>query len=162
MIKNILKSFVLVTGVAVFLASCKKDEPIGGTATQNLANEWWVQIAIDGTPLVPDFFKIGTYNVSDNVTSKLWIDDFGNIWPFKIKVDADSKGQTFSVQNAASEYSNITVSVANGKILTNASKGPVSKAVTDSIYFEAVFSDDPGTTYQFTGYARTRFSEDDH
>jgi hypothetical protein len=34
--------------------------------------------------------------------------------------------------------------------------------VTDSIYFEAEFSDDPGTTYQFTGYRRTGWPEDDH
>ena len=143
MFRNIIKSFFITALFGLILAGCAKDEPIGGTATQSLNNEWWVQIMVDGSPVVPDYFKLGTYNTSDNASNKLWIDDFKQIWPFKIKVDADAKNQTFSGQNAASEYSNITVTITNGKVLTNAAKGPVSKAVTDSIYFEAVFSDDP-------------------
>jgi hypothetical protein len=46
--------------------------------------------------------------------------------------------------------------------LEKVAKGPVSKAVTDSIYFEAEFSDDPGEIYQLAGYRRTRWHEDDH
>ncbi|PWT95419.1 MAG: hypothetical protein C5B52_17900 [Bacteroidetes bacterium] len=162
MSRNIIKTFLAAALFGLILAGCKKDEPIGGTATQSLANEWWVQILVDGSPVAPDFFKLGTYNIATNVNNQMWIDDFRQIWPFKIKVDVNAEGKTFSASNAASEYSNITVTVTNGKVLTNAAKGPISKAVTDSLYFEAVFSDDPGTTYQFTGYARTRFSEDDH
>lgn len=74
----------------------------------------------------------------------------------------NAANQTFAATNAESLYSNIKVNLQNGKVLTGVSKGPVSQAVTDSIYFEAEFSDDPGTVYQIHGYARTRYVEDDH
>lgn len=70
--------------------------------------------------------------------------------------------KTFNANASHSQYSDITVNLQNGKVIAGASEGPFSKAVTDSIYVEAEFSDDPGTVYQLTGYRRTRFQEDDH
>lgn len=147
--------------ISFLITGCEKDEA-GGTATQNMAGEWWVQIKVGNSLVVPDYFKMLSYNTSANVANEMWLDDQEHIWPFKFKVSADQVAKTFIANNAKSLYSNITVTVLNGKVLSNASKGPVSKAVTDSIYFEAAFSDDPGTIYKFTGYARTRFAEDDH
>jgi hypothetical protein len=150
--------------MAIFFVACRKekDTDAGGTNTQALAGEWWVQIKVNNTPVVADYFKILTYNTTENVASKMWLDDHENIWPFKFKIDVDPAAKTFAAANATSTYTNITVKLANGKILDKVTKGPVSKAVTDSIYFEAEFSDDPGVTYQFTGYKRTRWPEDDH
>lgn len=92
----------------------------------------------------------------------MWLDDEEEIWPFKFEVDVNGANQTFSATGAESQYSNIKINLQNGKVLSDVSKGPVSQAVTDSIYFEAEFSDDPGTVYQIHGYARTRYVEDDH
>lgn len=158
-----MKKHILIAAIALLAFSgCSKDDEVGGTATQDIAGEWWVQISVDNTPVVPDFFKILTYNTAENVPDKMWLDDEGNLWPFKFKVNVNASAKTFSAEDAASTYSNITINLMNGKILKNASKGPLSKAQTDSIYFEAEFSDDPGIVYQLSGYKRTRFSEDDH
>ncbi|HYF31571.1 MAG TPA: lipid-binding protein [Chitinophagaceae bacterium] len=161
---KVLKFGFVIAVLAVMLSACRKenDADAGGTSMEKMAGVFWVQIKYQGTPLVPDYFKIITYNTSDNSTTKMWLDDQGHIWPFKFKVDVDLNSQTFSANNAASEYSNITVKLANGKLLTGVTMGPASKAKTDSIYFEAEFSDDPGTTYQFAGYRRTGWPEDDH
>lgn len=140
----------------------EKDTDAGSTATQAMAGAWWVQIKVNNTPVAADFFKILTYNTAENVAGKMWIDDQENIWPFKFKMDVDPIAKTFSATSAASTYTNITVKLANGKILEKVTKGPASNATTDSIYFEAEFSDDPGTTYQITGYKRTGWPEDDH
>ncbi|WP_276482766.1 lipid-binding protein [Paraflavitalea pollutisoli] len=152
----------LLLVAALSLAGCEKDEDIGGTAVEKMAGEWWVQLSINNTLVVPNYYRILTYNTADNSGSQFWIDDQQRLWPFKFKSDVNISGQTFSVTNATSEYSNIKITVQNGKVLTGVSKGPVSLAVTDSIYFEAQFTDDPGVTYQLHGYRRTRFSEDDH
>lgn len=157
-IKYILPVFM----AGIIVAGCEKDEDIGGTAVEKLAGEWWVQLSVDDNLVTQSFFSVMTYNTADNASNKMWIDDHEDLWPFKFKCDVDAANQTFSVTGATSEYSNITINVQNGKVLTGVSKGPVSQAVTDSIYFEAEFSDDPGVTYQIHGYRRTRFAEDDH
>ena len=161
---NFLKSISVLTIVATCFVACVKerDNDAGGTVTENLAGEWWVQIKQNNVAVVPNWFKILTYNTADNVATKMWLDDFEHIWPFKFKIDVDPVAKTFTAANATSTYTNITVKLANGKILEDITKGPVSKAVTDSIYFEAEFSDDPGEVYQFTGYKRTRWPDDDH
>lgn len=161
---NIFRLIPVLVIIAMFSIACVKerDNDPGGTATENLAGEWWVQIKVNNALIVPDYFKILTYNTAENSPTKMWLDDFEHIWPFKFKIDVDPAAKTFTAANAASSYTNITVKSATGKILEDVSKGPVSKAVTDSIYFEAEFSDDPGVKYQFTGYKRTRWPEDDH
>ncbi len=92
----------------------------------------------------------------------MWLDDEEAIWPFKFKVDVNAANQTFSATGAESLYSNIKVNLQNGKVLTGVSKGPVSQAVTDSIYFEAEFSDDPGTALSNTWLCPDPVCEDDH
>lgn len=144
------------------MAGCEKDEDIGGTAVEKLAGEWWVQISVEDDLIADAYFPVMTYNTADNMNNAMWIDDHEEIWPFKFKCDVNTAAQTFSATNATSLYTPITTNLKNGKVLTGVSKGPVSQAVTDSIYFEIEFSDDPGVTYQFHGYRRTRFAEDDH
>ena len=161
---TMLKSVSVLSLMAILFIACTKerDNDPGGTATEALAGEWWIQIKVNNALVAPGYFKILTYNTAENVGTKMWLDDHESIWPFKFKMDVDPVAKTFSAPNATSTYTNITIKMANGKILQNVTKGPVSNAVTDSIYFEAEFSDDPGTTYQFTGYKRTRWPEDDH
>lgn len=162
MIIRSIKLLLLVFTTSFIIAGCQKDEDIGGTSVEKLAGEWWVRLSVDGQLISQNFFPLLTYNTADNAGNKMWLDDEEAIWPFKFKVDVNAANQTFSAASAESLYSNIKVNLQNGKVLTGVSKGPVSQAVTDSIYFEAEFSDDPGTVYQIHGYARTRYVEDDH
>ena len=158
------KSASLILLITFFSVGCKKekDTSAGGTATQVLAGEFWIQLKQNNVPVVADYFKILTYNTAENIPTSMWIDDEEHLWPFKIKMIVDPVTKTFSAANAPSSYGNITVKLNNGKLLEKATKGPVSKVPTDSIYFEAEFSDDPGEIYQLAGYRRTRWHEDDH
>lgn len=162
MLSKYFRYLTLIIAAGITMVSCSKSEKVGETAVKAVAGQWWIQIGVDGSLIDPRYFTLLTYNTSDNSTNQFWLDDTETIWPFKFKSNLDLANKTFSVSNAASEYSGITITVANGKILEGVSKGPASGAVTDSIYFEAEFSDDPGTTYQFSGYRRTRFGDDDH
>ena len=159
-----MKSIYVFIALLLLGTACRKekDTDAGATATKEMAGAFWVQVKVDNVPVVPDYFKIITYNTSENIGTKMWIDDQETLWPFKFKIDVDPVAKTFSAADAVSTYTSITVKLANGKILDKVTKGPVTNTVTDSIYFEAEFSDDPGTVYQLTGYRRTGWPEDDH
>ena len=150
---------VLIFGTA-FIGACSKNLPdTGATTAVKVANEWWVTVD-DGTG-PGDPVKIATYNTASNPDS-IWIDDFGgNVWDMKFKVKVDLANFTFATQKSQNQNYNITVAIANGKILSKAAKSK-SGNITDSIYMEAEFSDDPGTKYIIAGHARTEFSEDEY
>lgn len=149
--------FTLLILSLISIGSCKKDPDPGGTAVQRMAGEWWLQL--DGAG---DYYHFSTYNTADNVSNQMWLDDLQNFYEMKGKVNVDLNNLTFSATGTANEYYDITFNVNSGVIIPNGSKGPVSKAVTDSISFVVEFSDDPGTLYHLSGYKRTRFAEDDH
>jgi len=144
------------------LSSCSKDLPDpGATKAVKMANEWWVTLTVNGEDLYGlGHQKIATYNSSENSDS-LWVDDYKNLWQFKCKALANFNDLTFATTNAQNEYYDITVNLANGKIFPGMG---VSKTgnVTDSIYMEAEFSDDPGTKYVISGHARTKWRDDDY
>jgi hypothetical protein len=148
----------MIFGAAVFVSACSKKADVGATTAVKVSNEWWVTLT-DATGS-SDPAKIATYNTASNPDS-IWIDDLENLWPFKCKVGIDLTNLTFSVQNAQNQYRNRKVSISNGKILPNAAKSKTGN-VTDSIYMEAEFSNDPGTKYIIAGHARTMFSEDEY
>jgi hypothetical protein len=149
--------------------SCKKEEVAGGTAVQDMAGEWWVQVQIintaDGSIVQPysdDYSSISTYNTSDNNPSEMWMDDAKSYYGLKAKVKVDYVNKTFTATDAPELYFGVTVTIKNGKIIKDGAIGPVSKDVTDAISYDAIFSDDATHTYQFKGYHRTKFSGDDH
>lgn len=155
---------IVIIGIGIFAAAlisaCGKNLPdTGATTAMKVSNEWWATLSQNGTPLTK-VLKIATYNTASNPDS-IWIDDLQNLWQFKVKANVDLTNMTFSTQKAQNQYYNITVNIANGKILPNAGHS-LSGNVTDSIYMEAEFSDDPGTKYVIAGTARTRFSEDEY
>lgn len=151
--------FVIVAGLAmVTFLSCSKKPDTGGTATQSVANEWWVTLS-DGTNTT-GHAPIATYNTAAN-TNEMWIDDEGNLWEFKVKASVDLSALTFKATNAQNEYYNITATITDGKIIRDAGRSKTGN-VTDSIYMKVEFSDDPGTIYTIAGHARTRFAEDDY
>ncbi|WP_316845248.1 lipid-binding protein [Pedobacter psychrodurus] len=161
------KYFYILTLFVLSISACKKDEPVGGTAVQDLSGEWWVQIDGEG-----DYYGISTYNTADNSSSQMWL-NLTNLWSpsttetifGKVNINLDSK--TFSGQNIANAGTypgGLTFTVTNGKVTPNGAVGPSSKATTDAIALDIVFSDDttPGTVYHLKGYHRTKFVGDDH
>ena len=167
--KQLIYSAIALT--AIIVTSCQKKPDVGGTATQKMANEWWVTLDQGTTKdaFSIGHFKIATYNSSSN-DNTIWVDDFENGWGFKIKTTADLNSLTFAAASGANnEYylpSNPTkfpktVKITEGKIIPNAGHSKTG-VLTDSIYFKVEFSDDPGTIYTMPGHARTKFAEDDY
>jgi len=147
------------------MAACKKDYVVGQTATPKTSNGWWVVLYV-GTTQLTDPALLSTYNTSFSADS-MWVDDLKNGYGFKSKVHLDYKAMTFSVTGSANSYFvgtpafPATVTITGGKVLPKAGHSRAGN-VADSIYMQAVFSDDPGTTYTITGTSRTGLIEDDY
>jgi hypothetical protein len=154
--------YAIMIALFMTLGSCQKDELIGGTAVQSMSGEWWVKYTVGTAPYSAAYFHFSTYNTAANLPTEMWLEDLHTFWDMKGKVNVDLSNQTFSATNTKNTYYDMTFTIKTGKVIPMGAKGPVSKAVTDSIYFEAEFSDDPGTTYKLSGYRRTRYAEDDH
>lgn len=158
--KKILISLSVV--LSIIAISCKKTLPdYGHTATEKASNGWWITFTLGGV----DVYNLGhqffsTYNTSLNPDS-IWIDDLGHTWNFKCKTAINYPALTFSTTSSQNTYYNDTVTIQNGKILLKAGHSK-SGNVTDSIYMEATFSDDPTDKYIISGTARTGFIEDDY
>ncbi len=156
-------SIVLLTAVVV-MGSCQKDYEPGATATVKASNDWWVNLFLDGAPLYSHPYAIHTYNTSTPTSDSLWFDDEdGNIWDFKFKCKLDYSTLTFGTENSVNQIDgyDIGITVTDGKILPLAGHSK-SGNPTDSIYMKVVFGDDPETTYEIQGTARTKFKEDQY
>lgn len=157
--------YLAVFMMALFVSSCTKDE-IGGTATQSLAGEWYVQanvVKADGTVMQDPYglgrFKINTYNTAANSADTLWINDNNNFWKFSVKCGCDLKNSTFAIKDAANHSGDpITINVTNGKVLTMAGKQN-NGAKADSITMDIEYSDDPGTIYRLEGVRYSGLTE---
>ena len=134
--------------------SCQKEE-IGGTATENLAGEWYVQAnVVENGEVIEDpyglgRFKIMTYNTSANNANEIWIDDVKNFWNFKVKATADNQ-----------RGDEITVNITNGKINKNGG-AQNNGSPADYITMDVEFSDDPGTIYRLEGVRYSGLVEND-
>jgi hypothetical protein len=155
------KKFIFIAIVLLAMAGCEKSFNPGATKAVKVANEWWVNLYLNGTPQYGTFAKITTYSTAANNDS-IWIDDLGNIWQFKVRALFNPDSLTFKATNAANYWPNypITVTIKNAKIMLNAAKSTTG-VVTDSIYFKVIFSDDATNTYEIKGTGRTMWSPDD-
>lgn len=168
--------YLIVALATLTLASCEK-EPVGGTATQKMAGEWYVQVQgvdADGAVLYedPDLFGIGnfwllTYNTAANDKDSLFIQDVdAAFWDFRVKVGCDLDKGTFSIKGGENlQYAPCNVDITNGKILYGAARTP-SGVPADSIVFDIAFDDDSyaGVYYdhlRVTGYRYTGMEADD-
>ena len=160
--RKLLYGTVLLGVIMIIASSCtkKSDYNPGTTNASKVANGWWCTMTVGGVDIGAGTFFLSTYNTADNKDS-IWIDDLGNSYQFKVKAKADMSALTFKTTGATNETYPITVDINGGKVLPRAGKSKAGN-VTDSIYFEAVFSDDPTTTYVVAGTARTGFIEDDY
>jgi hypothetical protein len=151
----------MLVGVMI-ITSCQKELEIGETATKKMAGEWFLRTSDDGGQTWGDYTHFSTYNTASNSSSEMWIDDLETFWQMKGKVNIDLNNKTFSGTDIQNEYYESTFTITDGKILEKAAKASGSKTVTDSLYFKATFSDDPGTEYILAGYRKTGFLEDEH
>ena len=147
--------------------ACQKEE-IGGTATESLAGQWYVEANMlddDGSVIEDPYgigrFQILTYNTSANTPNQIWVDDSKNFWNFKVKVNGDISSLTFNAAGAENQRGDeITVNITNGKILKN---GGVQNngSPADYITMDVEFSDDPGTIYRLEGVRYSGLEEND-
>jgi hypothetical protein len=149
--KRILFRYKFLFASLLFLIfSCQKMEytqefnwayPISG--------DWALQLEYGGH-VDPGPYFVKVYNSSIGQDS-VWIDDNGNIWPFKAKAKVDMKALTFSTSKYTSHPGASTedvVTISNGQIISK-----------DSIYFEAVFASDAGTVYKMYGHRAKSYEE---
>jgi hypothetical protein len=146
----LFKYKALLTALFIVLFSCQKlDYTKEFNWAYPLSGEWSLQLEYGGT-VYPGPYFIKVYNTSFGRDS-VWIDDNGNIWPFKAKAKADIQELTFSTTKYISHpgtNSEDIVTITNGKIINN-----------DSIYFEAEFESDAGTIYKMYGHRSTSYEE---
>lgn len=165
--------FAIIALAALTLASCEKD-PIGGTAVQALAGQWYVQVdgydTVGDSVVVPDFndgrFLLLTYNNSANDPDKLYVTDMGGFWDFTVQAACDVNTLTFGSKDTLDNESyDCKVALTNGKIVKNGIKTP-NGALADYIQFDINFDDDdlanygmPGVSYgQYFGFDVYRVS----
>lgn len=174
---KLLYMAVFLTGL-LLATSCKKDE-IGGTLAESMSGEWYVTVvAVDADDNLvysdDEFFGLGhihldTYNTSSNSVTEMWIDDNGNFWEFKGKVDIDMNAMTFSTSDSVQNlYYDMKFMIENGRILKGAATTP-SGMPADSIVFNVNFNDDTYpvdygfTSYRVAGYRYTGLvNDEDH
>jgi len=160
--KNIIINAIMLLLLVVVTSSCKKDQEIGGTAVQTLSGDWYVRVNNTGA-----YMALYTFNTSANVATEMWVQSTAlkagtTVIGVKGKVGVDVSNQTFSATNTANiattSSSIPTFSVANGRVVTNGTTGPVSKTPTDSISFDLIVN---GVTYKVEGYHKTGFMLDE-
>ena len=141
-----------ILSLAIF-ASCEK-APIESTATVALAGEWVVTIDAvdaDGNIKYEDPYGAGwdtrvwTYNTSDNVDNKIYLDDIENdedyrFWEYKVLLDCDLATLTFS-GDVTDQINEVNVKITGGKITINGTTTP-SGTPADKIEYYVVFEDD--------------------
>lgn len=134
--------------LALGFASCEKEE-IGGTAVQDMCGEWYVQVdGVDANgnvtyedPFGMGYFPLYTYNTNANVPTEMYVDDDGNFWAFRVKVNVDYANKTFNVSTGVDDYYGILVDIVNGSIVKDGAKSPAGYTA-DSISFMVAFEDD--------------------
>ncbi|MEL1245478.1 lipid-binding protein [Flavobacterium sp. DGU11] len=139
------------------------DYDAGGTKTQKLNGEFWIDIAdADGNVYVAHaLHKLYDMNGELVITDRVGSDDSFTGWYTEAVLDYDLENLTFSATDAENTADDSVVTITEGKILKGAGRSRTG-AVTDSIYFKAVFDYDPGTVLTFAGTRRTGFEEDEY
>ena len=151
--------------LCIAFVSCEKEE-IGGTATESLAGQWYVQAnMVENGQVIEDPYNFGrfhimTYNTAANNPNEIWIDDLGHFKKIKIKASADVNGLTFSASQAQNQSGNNTVNVTNGKITPNGGKQN-NGSPADYITMDVELSSESGVIYRLEGVRYSGLAEND-
>ena len=154
-----MRKYIFIIALALLaipaLTSCDvetKEEP-GGTAIEKMCGYWDVSYDIvDENGEVLDHYYDGilyTYNLVDNGTQYMWLDDQETFWAYKMIVNINYESRTFWCDwkdyDAAGTGQAI---ITDGKIVENGGVNEHGKP-TDSISFYIVFSDEDPDTQAF-------------
>lgn len=165
-----MKKIYLMTAIVLVigLASCENDVDPGQNAVMKLSNEWWGQIYVtDGSGDLTDtglgYQHLLTSSTASGTADSIFIDDFDGEMGLKAKIACNVNDLSFTTNDTPvlERYTDRTVTISNGKVYVLGGKS-TSGVTVDSIYFEVVFSDEPGTIYAVAGHGRTGFEEDEH
>ncbi|GGH44973.1 lipid-binding protein [Dyadobacter endophyticus] len=152
------------------MTSCDlgSEPALEGTKLQAMAGEWWVQLYAAGEDQGIGYHLVTTANTAENNETDLIVDDHGLLEPYdyppiKVISKVSLAGMTF---NASTDLPNLNtgasaVSILEGKIIKGAATTPGGNK-TDSIYVKFEFKEVPGEQYEYAGYRRTGFREDEH
>lgn len=151
-----MRKYIYIIALALLaipaLTSCdvETNEEPGGTAIEKMCGYWDVVYdAVDenGNVLYEDVYNAGTctiftYNLADNGTQYMWLDDQESFWAYKMIVNINYENRTFWCDwkdyDAAGTGQAI---ITDGKIVENGGVNEHGKP-TDSISFYIVFTDD--------------------
>ena len=147
-----MKKYISMMAMAIALAwgftACdvETDEEPGGTNIQNMCGNWevlWYAIDADGNEEPWTKGTIYTYNMADNGTTLMWIDDQNTYLKFKFLVNINDLGaMTFSTDGVDYKGNGTSKAfVKNGQILLGQGKN-LHGMPTDSIVFEIGLSED--------------------
>lgn len=168
--KKYISLFLFATVFAFGFTACDVETNIepGGTNVEKMAGKWEVTVdAVDdaGNVLYEDPYGMGTvimytYNTAANTNTEMWLDDDGEFWAFKMKVDVNYANRTFDCATKAYDAKGTGQgTVTNGKVLEGAATN-LHGMPNDSIVFDIVFSDDDnGLKYRISGQRYTGFYE---
>ncbi|MGV3602874.1 MAG: lipid-binding protein [Dyadobacter fermentans] len=152
------------------LVSCDlgSEPKLEGTKLQAMAGEWWVQLYSGGEDQGIGYHLVTTANTAENNETDLILDDHGMLVdyeypPIKVVSKVSLGGMTF---NPTADLTNLNtgesaVSILEGKIIKGVATTPGGNK-TDSIYVKFEFKEVPGEQYEYAGYRRTGFLEDEH
>ena len=162
---NKIFGFITILAFSITMTGCDltNDPKIGGTQVQAMAGEWWIKVLdASGADAAGGYHLIRTANTAANTDTDLQFDDIG-LWPAKIVAKVDIGALTFTPATKLNNMLSptIKVSIIEGKIVKDGATTP-GKNTTDLISVKFEFSDDPGVVYEYTGYRRTGFQEDEH
>lgn len=168
--------YLFMLAATFTLAACDVETDIepGGTSVEKMAGVWTVTVdAVDqaGNIVLKDPFGLGysevsTYNTAANTDKEMWIDDGGNFWDYKLKVDTDYAARTFTSNGAKDNVSyECKVNIDGGKVMAGKATTP-SGMPADSIIFYVSFDDDDNPAnyefakYKVSGFRYTGFPKD--
>ncbi len=155
--KNI---FYLIMAILIF-ASCdeKEDYTQINSSVVEVAGEWWVNY-VDGE-YESGYTKLITFNTAADNGQEFWISDEHNFWAYKVKCPVNTANLTFSGTDLPNNEYDVDIQILDGKIIEDGALS-TSGVVTDSIYFQVEFGDEPGVIYTASGWRKTGFLEDEH
>lgn len=168
---NKILSYITILAFCISMSGCDlgNDPEPGGTKVQAMAGEWWIQVYSEGVDLGVGYSLLTTANTAANTDTDLQLDDHdyladaANYPAIKIVAKVDISELTFNnTPNITNMHAGESaVNIIEGKVLKSAITTS-SKTVTDSIYVKFEFVDIPGEIYEYAGYRRTGFQEDEH
>lgn len=176
---NIFKIVFSILLIALTISCDEGGEPDPvNTTTVNYAGDWFIDLKDSDGATVASHVHHYSYNTSAN-DNTLWIDDKGDGYEIKCKVNVDLTNGSISATaspNIATNYdptkpttavnnpvyATDTVTITEGKIEKGTGLSKSGKIV-DKISFKAHFSyDAPGYDILYNGHKRTGFLEDEY